>query len=67
MSLERQRIFWAVLFLVMILAAFIVPFTPLLSDLTTIYGAFLFWNIFALVVIICLGFITAKWRDDDER
>lgn len=67
MSLERQRILWMVLFGLMILAAFIVPFTPLMRDLTKIYGAFLFWSIFALVVIVCLGFITAKWRDDDER
>lgn len=67
MSLERQRVFWFLLFLVMILAAFIVPFTPLMRDLNKVYGAFLFWNLFALVVIVCLGFITARWRDDDER
>ena len=67
MSLERQRIFWAVLFLLMILAAFIVPFTPLMSGLTKFYGAFLFWSLFAIVVIVCLGFITARWRDEDER
>lgn len=67
MSLERQRIFWALLFVVMILAAFIVPFTPLLSNLTKVYGAFLFWSLFALIVIFCLGVITARWRDDDER
>jgi hypothetical protein len=67
MSLERQRIFWAVLFFILILSAFIIPFTPLLSSLTKVYGAFLFWSLFAVIVIICLGFITAKWRDDDER
>lgn len=67
MSLERQRILWVVLFGLMILTAIIVPFTPLMRDLTKFYGAFLFWSIFALVVIVCLGFITAKWRDDDER
>ena len=59
MSLKRQRIFWALLFAGMILAAFIVPFLPPLSDLPRVYGAFLFWNIFALVVIVCLGIITA--------
>lgn len=67
MSLKGQRIFWIVLFSVMILAAFIVPFTPLMSNLHSIYGAFLFWNIFGVVVIICLGIITARWRDDHER
>jgi len=67
LSLNRQRIFWALLFFVMILAAFIVPFLPPLTDLPRVYGSFLFWNIFALVVIVCLGIITARWRDDHER
>lgn len=66
MSLERQRIIWALVFLLMVLAAFIVPFTPLLRNLTAFYGAFLFWSLFAVVVIICIGFITARWRDDHE-
>jgi len=67
MSLKELRIFWATLFTLMILAAFIVPFTPLLRDLASFYGAFLFWVIFAVIVIICLGLITARWRDFDER
>ncbi len=67
MSMKQLRIFWTVLFAFMILAAFIVPFTPLLGDFASFYGAFLFWNVFAIIVIICLGLITAKWRDFDER
>lgn len=67
MSLEKQRIFWAIIFFIMILSAFIVPFTPLFTDLAKSYGAFLFWNLFALVVIVFLGIITARWRDEDER
>ncbi len=65
MSLRSQRIFWAVLFTIMILAAFIVPFTPLFRDLTKVYGSFLFWNVFALIVIFCLYLITVRWRDFD--
>ncbi len=67
MSLKKQRLFWTALFLLMILASFIIPFTPLLSDLTSLYGAFLFWSVFAIIIIICLGLITAKWRNFDER
>ncbi len=67
MSLQKQRYFWVILFFIMILAAFILPFTSLMNELYKVYGAFLFWNLFAIVVIICLGLITAKWRDDDER
>lgn len=67
MSLERQRIVWVIVFLLLVLAAFIIPFTPLMQNLPKVYGAFLFWNIFALVVIICIVIITARWRDDHER
>lgn len=67
MNLKQQRIFWALFFAVIILSAFIFPFLPPLSDLPSVYGAFLFWNVFALVVIVCLGIITARWRDDDGR
>ncbi|MFO7951940.1 MAG: hypothetical protein R6U91_03925 [Bacillota bacterium] len=65
--MKKQRIFWVVLFLVMILTAFVVPFTPFLTNLNKVYGPFLFWSIFALIVIFCLGIITARWRDFDER
>lgn len=67
MPLQKQRLFWVTLFLIMILAAFILPFTSLMNQLFKVYGAFLFWNLFAIVVIVCLGFITSRWRDDDER
>jgi hypothetical protein len=67
MSLERQRLFWVLLFIFMVLSAFIIPFTPPLQGLAKFYGAFLFWSLFAVIVIICLGIITARWRDDDER
>ena len=66
MSLEKQRLLWVIVFIVMVLAAFIVPFTPLLTNLTKVYGAFLFWCLFAVVVIICIGFITAGWGKNNE-
>lgn len=67
MSMKELRQFWTILFTLMILAAFIVPYTPLLRYLTSFYGSFLYWNVFAIIVIICLGIITARWRDFDER
>ncbi|MDW7740527.1 MAG: hypothetical protein SCJ97_10830 [Bacillota bacterium] len=67
MSLNQQRIFWVVIFLIMVLSAFIIPYTPLLTNLAKPYGSFLFWSLFALIVIFCLGIITARWRDDNER
>lgn len=66
MPLEKQRLVWATVFLVMVLAAFIIPFTPLLSGVTKVYGAFLFWSLFVIVVIICINFITVRWGKNDE-
>jgi len=65
--MKELRLFWSILFTTMILAAFIVPYTPLLRNLTSFHGSFLFWNIFAIIVIICIGIITARWRNFDER
>ena len=67
MSLSRKRLLWVSLFSVLILSAFIVPYLPFLSNTTRVYGAFLFWNLFALAVITCLVLITAPWRDSNER
>jgi ABC-type transport system involved in multi-copper enzyme maturation permease subunit len=66
MSLEKQRLAWVIVFVILVLAAFIIPFTPLLSDVTRVYGAFMFWSIFAIVVIVCIGFITSSWGENDE-
>ncbi len=63
MTLQKQRLIWFVVFLVLVLSAFIVPFTGLMRELPKAYGAFLFWNLFALVVIACIAAITARWRD----
>ena len=52
---------WVIWFLVLVLSAFTVPFF-LLSDVGKVYGAFLYWGIFAVVAIISVGVITSKWR-----
>ena len=62
MNTGSSLIFWAVWFFILIISAVIVPFT-LLSPVEKIYGAFLFWNIFAIIAIISVGNITRHWRD----
>jgi len=52
---------WVIWFLVLVLSAFIVPFY-LLSGVEKVYGAFLYWGIFALAAMISVGVITGKWR-----
>lgn len=62
MTLKQQRKFWIIFFIVLVLSAFIVPFICF-HDVAKVYGAFLFWNIFAVVAIISMLIITSQWRD----
>ncbi|MFC4076346.1 hypothetical protein [Salinithrix halophila] len=48
--------------LLLILAAFIIPFT-LLDDVRSWTGAFLFWILFALTAVLLNAWIASKWRD----
>lgn len=47
----------------LVVAAVVVPFT-LLSSVERVSGAFLFWIIFALVVIALIVRATAGWKAD---
>jgi len=62
MPLDRRRVLWALWFLALVLAAFVVPYT-LLAGVAAPHGAFLFWNVFALVAIASVAVMTAGWRD----
>ncbi len=62
MSLRNKRIFWAVYFLVIVVLAFVIPFT-LFRDTVSFNGAFLFWCIFALAAIAGVAKITANWNE----
>jgi len=53
---------WATLFAIMVISAFIVPYA-LLSNITSFYGAFLFWTVFAVAAIAGVMVITSGWRD----
>ncbi len=60
LSTARRR--WTWVFVVLVLLAYVVPFT-VLSGVHKIYGAFLFWTLFAVVSIACMIVITGNWRD----
>jgi len=61
-QVENQIKGWVIWFLILVLSAFTVPFF-LLSNVVKVYGAFLYWGIFALVAIISVGIVASKWRD----
>ncbi len=53
---------WIIWLAVLILSAFIVPYT-LFSNVPKMTGAFLFWTLFALAAIISIFQVTNYWRD----
>jgi hypothetical protein len=59
---ERRGIAWASVVLVLVLLAYVAPYT-LLSGMDRWYGSFLFWTAFGLATIAAIWAMTRSWRD----
>lgn len=62
-KLRRLRFFYIFAILILVISAFVVPYT-IISSLNIFYGAFLFWSIFSLMVIFLTIKITSYWRNN---
>ena len=60
--MERRVAAWAGVVLVLVLLAYLVPYT-LLSRLDAWYGSFLYWMVFGLAAIAAIWAMTRSWRD----
>lgn len=60
--MERKGIVWAGVVLVLVMLAYLVPYT-LLSGVDRWYGSFLFWTAFGLATIAAIWVMTRSWRD----
>ncbi|SET47701.1 hypothetical protein SAMN05421676_10543 [Salinibacillus kushneri] len=56
-SSERK---WALVILVIVLSAYILPYTILTNEATW-YGSFLLWTVLTLIIIGVNYFITRDW------
>lgn len=54
---------FALLIALLVTAAVVVPFT-VLASVQSVTGAFLFWILFALVVIALIVRVTSPWKDE---
>jgi uncharacterized RDD family membrane protein YckC len=61
-KLKKLRFLFVTLILLLVLSAFIIPYT-LLSSINIFGGSFLYWTIFALLVILLTIKITTYWRE----
>lgn len=62
MELSHGLKIWLGWIVLLVISAVVVPYF-FLGNVTTIYGAFLYWGLFALAAIITVGIIISKWRD----
>ena len=57
----KRELFWAIICIVLILLAYIIPYT-VLTDVAKWYGSFLLWVLLGLVIIVVNIIITKDWR-----
>jgi hypothetical protein len=62
LALERRGVVWAGVVLVLVVLAYVVPYT-LLAEVDRWYGSFLFWTVFGLAAIVVIWALTRSWRD----
>lgn len=60
--LENRGILWGGLIVVLVVSAYLVPYT-LLSGIDAPYGSFLFWTAFGAAAIAAIAAMTRSWRD----
>lgn len=60
--MERRGIIWAGVAVVLVLLAYVAPYT-VLSGVDAWYGSFLFWTLFGLAAILVNAAITGSWKD----
>lgn len=57
----KRELFWAIICIVLILLAYMIPYT-VLTDVAKWYGSFLLWVVLGLVIIVVNIIITKDWR-----
>ena len=57
----KRELFWAIICIVLILLAYMIPYT-VLTDVAKWYGSFLLWVVLGLVIIVVNIIITEDWR-----
>lgn len=62
--MANRKSLWLGAIAVLILAAFVVPFT-LLRNVDAWYGSFLFWVVVSALVIAINAIVSRSWRDQE--
>ena len=60
--MDKKEIRWSWIIFILVFLAYFVPFV-LLRNIDAWYGSFLFWNVFAIFIIVINSIITSDWSD----
>jgi cell division protein FtsW (lipid II flippase) len=60
--IAKRHVVWFIWFTFMILCSYLIPYT-VLKHVPKMYGAYLFWVVITLVVIVSASVLTVPWRD----
>lgn len=60
-QMAKNELKWGIVALVLILLAYMIPYT-ILTDVAMWYGSFFLWIIIALVIILVNIIVTSDWR-----
>lgn len=61
-NLKKLRFIFTALILLLVISAFIIPYL-FLNDFNLFQGAFLYWSLFALIIIFLTIKITSYWEE----
>ncbi|MBM4764408.1 hypothetical protein [Bacillus sp. B15-48] len=59
--MTKRELSWAIVSLILILLAYLIPYT-ILTDVAKWYGSFLLWVLLGVVIIFVNILITKDWR-----
>ncbi|MEW9677157.1 hypothetical protein ABRT01_13380 [Lentibacillus sp. L22] len=60
--MNRAKSLWGALIVVLVLAAYILPYT-VLSSVDAWYGSFLIWGVIGVLIIVANVMVTKDWRE----
>lgn len=62
MKTRKSKRFWGAIIILLILSAYILPYT-ILSNVQKWYGSFLAWGLIGVLIIFANIMVTRDWRE----
>lgn len=60
MGTKKSKVFWGIMISLLILMAYILPYT-IMSKINAWYGSFLLWGVIGILIIFANFMVTRNW------